>query len=327
MWQAECTGTDPGKEPGDTLAPRSRDQLDQRCTAYPQEGERRSPHVQEITEAVTGGFAPQYVFTPRLVGRLACGELAIEPVLGAARVAQVRHGTRVEPGSTSNRDPAFDEGFVHVTWRDERGPGRAAGRYPARRSFEVCMPDLSDRLLVRRGIDQAAWLKQEITDATARLISAHLHTGEPSALHRFMTHGSISESLYDELETVARHRLYAREWVDALTQYCLARQDTGPIASWTRHAVNEVEARAEVWLTAAGVNVDELHDRLKADTGNGAARPKRHQDLLSRKSMKTETAAQLIDAAFTLGLVAGRSQASSRRARYLIRRHGLHGAA
>jgi hypothetical protein len=327
MWQAECTGTDPGKEPGDTLAPRSRDQLDQRCRAYPQEGERRSPHVQEITEAVTGGFAPQYVFAPRLVGRLACGELAIEPVLGAARVAQVRHGTRVEPGITSDRDRSFDEGFVHVTWRDEHGPGRATGRYPAHRSFEVRMPDLADRLLVRRGIDQAAWLKQEITDATARLIAAHLHTGQPSALHRFMVDGSIGESLYDELEAVARHRLYAREWVGVLTRYCLARQDTGPITSWTRHAMNEAEARAGALLTAAGVNVDELHDRLKADTGNGAARPKRHQDLLSRKNMKTATAAQLIDAAFTLGLVAGGSGASSRGGRYLIRKPGPHEAA
>jgi hypothetical protein len=43
--------------------------------------------------------------------------------------------------------------------------------------------------------------------------------------------------------------------------------------------------------------------------------------------MRTETAAQLIDAAFTLGLVAGRSQTSSRRARHLISEHRLHQAA
>jgi hypothetical protein len=190
------------------------------------------------------------------------------------------------------------------------------------------MPDLADRLLVRRGIDQAAWLKQEITDATARLIAAHLHTGQPSALHRFMVDGSIGESLYDELEAVARHRLYAREWVGVLTRYCLARQDTGPITSWTRHAMNEAEARAGALLTAAGVNVDELHDHPKADrNGNGAARPKRYRDLLSRKNMKTATAAQLIDAAFTLGLVAGGSGASSRGGRYLIRKPGPHEAA
>jgi hypothetical protein len=70
--------------------------------------------------------------------------------------------------------------------------------------------------------------------------------------------------------------------------------------------MNEAEARAGALLTAAGVNVDELHDHPKADrNGNGAARPKRYRDLLSRKNMKTATAAQLIDAAFTLGLVAG----------------------
>jgi hypothetical protein len=93
--------------------------------------------------------------------------------------------------------------------------------------------------------------------------------------------------------------------------------------------MNEAEARARAWLTAAGVNVDELHDHPRVDgNGNGAARPKRYRDLLSRKNMKTATAAQLIDAAFTLGLVAGGSGASSRGARYLlIRKHGPHAAA
>ena len=186
------------------------------------------------------------------------------------------------------------------------------------------MPHLADRLLVRRGIDQAVWLKQEISDATARLIAAHLHTGPPSALHRFMLDGSISENLYNELEAVARHRQYARQWAGAMVRYCPARQDTGPITSWTRHATNQAEARAEAWLTAAGINIDELPDQPKGDHDE-ATRPQRYRNLLSRKTMKTETAAQLIDAAFTLGLAAGRSQASSR-TRHLIRTHGLRAA-
>jgi hypothetical protein len=286
----------------------------------------RSPSVPEITKTATDDTAPRYVFTPRLVGHLAYGEVAIEPVLGAARVAHVRQDTHAEPDSASNPNQALDGGFVHVTWRDEHGPGRATVRYPAHRSFEVRMPGLGDRLLVRRGIDQAVWLNREITDATARLIAAHLHTGAPSALHLFMVDGSIGQSLYDELEAVARHRRYAREWVSALVRYCLARQDTGPIMCWTRHAMNEAETRAEAWLTAAGVNVAELSDHPEADH-NPPAGPNRYRNLLSRKTMRTETAAQLIDAAFTLGLVAGRSQTSSRRARHLISEHRLHQAA
>ena len=273
---------------------------------------------QRLTEPATDDLAPHYVFAPRLVGHLAHGEMTIEPLLGAARVAQVRH-------ETHDPDPAFNEGFVHVTWRDEHGPGQATGRYPAHQSFEVRMPNLADRLLVRRGIDQAVWLKQEITDAMARLIAAHLHTGAPSALHRFMLDGSIGENLHDELETVARHRQYAREWAGAMVRYCLARPDTGPITSWTRPAMNQAETRAEAWLTTAGVNVDELPDQPKA-RHDRATHPQRHPNLLTRKTMKTETATQLIDAAFTLGLAAGRSQASSR-ARYLIRMHGLRAAA
>jgi hypothetical protein len=274
----------------------------------------RSPSVQEIAEAATDDITPHYVFAPRLVGHLARGEMAIEPLLGAARVAHVKHETRAEPASANDRDRAVDDGFVHVTWRDEHGPSRATARYPAHRSFQVRMPHLADRLLVRRGIDQAVWLNREITDATAQLIAAHLHTGEPSALHRFMVDGSVGESLYDELEAIARHRQYAREWAGAMVRYYLARKDTGPITSWTRHAMNEAETRAEACLTAAGVNVDELPHQPKADH-NGTARPKRHRNLLSRKNMKTETAAQLIDAAFILGLEAGRSHG----ARYLIR--------
>jgi hypothetical protein len=266
------------------------------------------------------------VFTPRLVAHLACGELAIEPVLGAVRVVHVSHETHTHPGCASRPDRAVDGGFVHVTWRDEHGPGRATVRYPAHRSFEVRMPDLGDRLLVRRGIDQAVWLNRKITGATARLIAAHLHTGPPSALHRFMVDGSIGGRLYDEMEAAARHRRYARRWADALVRYSLARQDLGPIPSWNRYARDQAQERAEAWLTAAGVNVAELPDQPEKDH-HLAARPARYRQLLSRKTMPTETAAQLIDAAFTLGLVAGRSPTSSRRARHLISEHRLHQAA
>lgn len=246
-------------------------------------------------------FRPNYIYTPRLVGRLALGELAIEPVLGLVRVAGVRQPEDEEP----------DGSYVFVSWCDEHGPGAAAGRYPADRSFDVRMPDLADRLLVRRGIDQAKWHGREITDDTARLIAGHLHPGERSALHRFMIDGSVDERLYDELEAVAQHRQYGREWVDALARYCLAREDAGPITAWTRQATRKAEARAEELLSAAGISVDGLHHHAKVN-GNGksteADRHKQYRDLLSRKTMQTETAVQLIEAAFLLGVTAARKQ-------------------
>jgi hypothetical protein len=232
-------------------------------------------------------------------------------VLGPARVAGVRQPEEEDP----------ENSHVFVSWRDEHGPGMAAGRYPSSRSFDVRMPAHDDRLLVRRGIDQGKWHGREITDDTARLIAGHLHPGERSALHRFMIDGSVDERLYDELEAVAQHRHYAREWVNALARYCLVREDTGPITEWTRQATARAEARAEEWLSAAGISVDALHDHA---SGNGkhteADRRKQYRDLLSRKTMQTETAVQLIEAAFTLGMEVGRSPARAPGARQLRER-------
>jgi hypothetical protein len=277
-------------------------------------------------EVAAESFPPRYVFTPRLVGRLSCGELAVEPVLGVVRVAGVRQPEEEDQ----------DGSFVHVTWRDEQGPGTATGRYPADRSFEVRMPDLADRLLVRRGIDQARWRNREITDDVARLIASHLHSGErsTSTLHAFTIDGSIDEGLYDELDVVAGHRLYAREWVDALVRYCLARKNPGPVLAWTRAATNEAEARAEEWLTAGGVNARELEEQINGNgnnsvNGNGAGGDgrKRYPGLLSRKHIQTEMAARLIEAAFKLGVEAGRSRTTSSGARFLIRQQEISRAA
>lgn len=298
------------------------------------EGGLHTPNSLPVAEAITGGFAPQYVMAPRLVGHLACGELAVEPVLGVVRVAGVRrHGQSEdgnEDGSTKNRSEdvsgeAAEQRFVHVTWRDEHGPGTATARYPADRSFDVRMPAPEDRLLVRRGIDQAKWHGRVITDDTARLIAAHLNPGERSALHRFMIDGSVDEQVRHELALVARHRRYAREWAGALLGYCLAREDTRPIEAWVvrTRAYAEAEARAEVWLSEAGVSVDALHDHVNGNgsrSGNGKGagdgrgggdeedQPTPYGDLLSRKHMTTEIAAQLIDAAFLLGVAAARKR-------------------
>jgi hypothetical protein len=269
------------------------------------EGGSRTPQEQQHPE----GWQPRYIYTPRLVGHLAIGELAVEPVLGPVRVAGVRQPEEEDP----------ENSHVFVSWRDEHGPGTATGRYPADRSFDVRMPAHEDRLLVRRGIDQAKWHGREITDDTARLIVGHLHPGERSALHRFMIDGSVDEQLYDELEAVAQHRQYAREWVDVLARYCLAREDAGPIKAWRRQATRKAEARAEEWLSAAGIDVEALHDHANG-SGNGADRKSQYRDLLSRKTMQTETAVQLIEAAFTLGMEVGRSPARAPGARRLRER-------
>jgi len=153
---------------------------------YPQKGGVRTPH-----EQAAGDFHPRYVLTPRLVGHLACGELAIEPMLGPVRVAEVRPGEHMNGNGGSGEEP-----YVRVRWRDEHGPSTATGRYPADRSFEVRMPDRHDRLLIRRGIDQATWHKREITDDTARLIAAHLNGSAGSALHGFAVDGHVDELLW-----------------------------------------------------------------------------------------------------------------------------------
>lgn len=264
---------------------------------------------------------PRYIFRPRLVGRLALGELAIEPVLGPVRVAEV---------VPSEMSGAVEEAeFMHIRWRDEHGPGTAQGRYTADRSFEARMPAQEDRRLVRHGIDQAQWHRREITNDVARLISAHLHPGAGSSMHRFMSDGGIEERIYDELDLAARHRLYARDWINAFTRYCLAREDaesTGPIEIWVVHtaAHAQAELRAEEWLTAAGVNVEELEQRVNGHAkrngtvngGETGARA-RHAGLLARKTMRTETAVELIEAAFQLGMEMGRS-GRTRRVRRLL---------
>jgi plasmid stability protein len=67
--------------------------------------------------------------------------------------------------------------------------------------------------------------------------------------------------------------------------------------------------------------VEALHDHTN---GNGkdseTDRKAEYRDLLSRKTMQTETAMQLIEAAFTLGMEVGRSPARAPGARRLRER-------
>jgi hypothetical protein len=235
-------------------------------------------------EQGTPGFRPRYIFAPRLVGHLGCGELAVEPVLGRVRVTEIL---------------AVGEAWVYVGWRDEHGPGTAAGTYSIDRSFDVRMPAYPDRLLILQGIDRARWLRRNIPGGIARLIAAHLHVGKHSALHTFTVDGRVDDRLYDELDMIGRQRQYARQWVDELARYCLVRDDPGPVPGWNSRAVSEGEARAEAWLRAAGVNVGEVQRQ-----GKGNSHDTSYPDLLAREHMSTDVAMQLIEAAFAMGVEA-----------------------
>jgi len=222
------------------------------------------------------------------------GELAVEPVLGAVRVAAVRRAKRCYAGC-----PAF----VHVGWRDDSGPGTASVRYPADTSVPVYMPAPADRLLVRRGIDQAARKERAVSDDIARLMACHLHSGPHSALDRFVIDGSVDRRVYAELALTTRQRRYARAWVTALMQYFRARTDTGPVPAWTRQQAPDATVQAEQRLLSAGVRLDTLAQRTN---GHRDDLPRRYASLLARKRMSTELAAQLIDAAFVLGAASAR---------------------
>jgi hypothetical protein len=223
------------------------------------------------------------------------GELAVEPVLGVVRVAAVRRVKRCYADC-----PAF----VHVGWRDDHGPGSASVRYPADTSVQVYMPALSDRQLVRRGIDQAARYERVVSHDIARLMASHLHSGPANALHQFVIDGSVDRRVYAELALTTRQRRYAHEWVTVLMCYFRARADTGPVPAWAGQQMPDPEVRAKERLLSAGVQLDTLAQRTN---GHRDYVPRRYATLLARKRMPTELAAQLIDAAFLLGAASVRN--------------------
>src|SRR5205823_10095117 len=67
----------------------------------------------ELAHDSGGQVQPRYQFVPRQAGRLACGEVAIEPVLGLGRVTSV---------TTAESDAQHCSGFVHVAWSDDESP-------------------------------------------------------------------------------------------------------------------------------------------------------------------------------------------------------------
>jgi hypothetical protein len=223
----------------------------------------------------TGGqLRPSYEIVPKRAGRLACGELAVEYVLGPVRVADVaRHG---------GRDSG--EAVVQVAWADDYGPSTASAQYPVDRVFPVRMPGPADRFSIRQTLDRAERLHRDIPEDTARLVAAHLHTGPWSALYDFAVDGGIRDRLFEELDDIRRHRPYARTWVQALARYCLSRDDLGPLKGWraTRGA-----AWAERKARAA-----RIYESTAGSTDDGP---------LCQEFMRSDLAGELIDAAFMIG--------------------------
>jgi len=254
-------------------------------------GAHRRPHPElighpdDLTLDTAGQLHPCYEVVRRHAGYLACGELAVEPVLGAVRVAGV---TRVADRPSGP--------FVRLTWRDDHGPCTAIGQYPASRLFPVRIPASADRQSIRQNIARAAALHGDIDADTARLIAAHLHSGPHSALYDFAVDGGVHDRLFDELDTVNRHRPYARSWVQALARYCLARKDLGPLPAWRA-------IRGAAWLQAARPVAAHDAEPETNQTAVTASAP----GLGDAEFVRSDLAVQLIDAAFAIGAAVHRT--------------------
>lgn len=183
----------------------------------------------DLARETNGQIQPRYLYIPRLAGRLACTDLAIEPALGLVRVAGVL------PLRTENGDRSA---YVRITWADDIGSSRASGRYPAEQAFAVRVPDYADRLLIRQGVEQAKWQDRPVTSAIVRLIAAHLHLGPHSAVYGFAVSGAVTDQLYEELDQVSTSQPAYRSWAATLARYCLSREDIGPLAGWGPSAPN-----------------------------------------------------------------------------------------
>lgn len=222
---------------------------------------------------------PRYVFIREQIRLLACGDLVMEPALGVVRVAAVRR---------SEGRP-----FIRVAWRDDHGPCTAAVRYPADTVLPVRSPARADRLLVGHGIDRATYVGSEIDSRTARLIAAHLYRWPGSALYRFAVTGKVRGRIWDELDQLARDcRPFLRPWVNALAKYCRAWR-TGGIAL-------EGVAKAPTAPTIKPMTMPLPNNKQRSAQA-------RFPELLARKTVRSELALELIDAAFALGLKAGQS--------------------
>ena len=106
-------------------------------------GSQRQP-PSDLGHDSAGQVTPRYEIIHRPVGRLASGDLVIEPTLREVRVVRTA-------------EAGYDDGrpFVQVYWAADGQLNSAAGLYPADATLPVRIPAIRDRALIRRGIDRA----------------------------------------------------------------------------------------------------------------------------------------------------------------------------
>jgi hypothetical protein len=113
------------------------------------------------------------------------------------------------------------------------------------------------------------------------------------------------DHFFDELNQVSTSWEPYRPWASALARYCLGREDTGPVPGWGPDPDERCPPQA---TTSPATEPGPRRSRTKAMT----------RSLTARKRMLTEIAQQLIDAAFALGVAAGRSEITGTYARQLV---------
>jgi hypothetical protein len=257
-------------------------------------------HDTDLARDSAGQLLPRYQFVQRPAGRLACGDLVMEPVLGPVRVASLTTGEGDDANPT----------LVHIAWSDDHGPCQPSGRYAGDRLFPVRAPHHSDLLRIRQGIDQATWKGREVSGSVVRLIAAHLHPGPKSALYSFAVNGRVFDDLYDELDQVsASHEAY-RPLALVLARYCLNREDTGPVLGWGPQPQKPTRRPKPVPKTKPAA--------ANQHRATSKPRPPLNAKRLPVTRLPMETTLNFIDAAFALGVTASGSELSALKARWLI---------
>jgi hypothetical protein len=187
----------------------------------PEQAPERLPRPSGDLAADTDGeLIPRYDFVLRRADRLAIGDLLREPRLGEVWVSWV---------ADSGWDEVRHTGLVQVFWIGDDG-SRAARSYRLDERLTVRVPDLVDAGAIERALDRSRYHRTALGRQDARLIAAHLQRGPGSALYRLAVTGEITERTLDELQEVSQSgRAHLRRWARALGNYCVNREDWGPL--------------------------------------------------------------------------------------------------
>lgn len=130
------------------------------------------------------------------------------------------------------------EGSEHLRpTREQVAGSELSPVLPPAPEHEQPRPELTDeeRRAIELAIEAARAEDREVDDYTAWRIALHLHGGEDSALHGFVSTGSLEdERLGDELHAPYQdHNPQVREWAGVLGTYALHREERGPVEGWS----------------------------------------------------------------------------------------------